>query len=282
MRFLFLGTGTSVGVPQIGCGCRVCTSPDPRDRRRRSGAYVVADDGSALLVDTPPELRLACLELRVAKVDAVLLTHAHMDHIAGFDDVRRFNTLNGTRVACDPSAPGANGRTFRIEGKPLPCYAIPETVEAMRHVFPYVGTKGGEQGLFRPQVVFADATAPFSVGSLRVSSFRVEHGFPCCGYLFEEGSGGAARRLGYASDCHDLPDESLAMLRGADVMVIDCLREREHPTHLSLARALDYLGRIAPKKAYLTHMCHDLTHEDWLARLPPWVEPAYDGLEITI
>jgi phosphoribosyl 1,2-cyclic phosphate phosphodiesterase len=282
MTFRFLGTGTSVGVPQIGCGCRVCTSPDPRDKRRRAGAYVVASDGAALLIDTPPELRLACLECSVSKVDAVALTHAHMDHIAGFDDVRRFNTINGVRVECDPNSPGANGRTFRIVGKPLPCYAIPETTEAMHRIFPYIGTEGGEMGLFRPQVFFSDATKPFQVGSLRVESFRVEHGFPCCGYLLSEESSNGVRRLGYASDCHDLPDESVERLRGVDVMVIDCLREREHPTHLSLKRALEYLARIAPGKAYLTHMCHDLTHEEWLERLPPRVEPAYDGLEIQL
>jgi phosphoribosyl 1,2-cyclic phosphate phosphodiesterase len=203
-----------------------------------------------------------------------------MDHVAGFDDVRRFNTINGTRVECDPNAPGANGRTFRIEGRPLPCYASPETQEAMHRIFPYVKMQGGEQGLFRPQIEFRDATAPFRAGSLKIESFRVEHGFPCCGYLFSEGEGDTLRRIGYASDCHDIPDESLALLRGVDAMVIDCLREREHPTHMSLARAMEYLERISPKKAYLTHMCHDLTHEDWLKRLPPWVEPAYDGLTI--
>ena len=146
MRFRFLGTGTSVGVPQIGCSCKVCTSSDPRDRRRRCGAYVRSGD-VGFLIDTPPEMRLACVEYGVSKVDAVVLTHAHMDHAAGFDDVRRFNTLNGTMVACDPNAPGANGRTCRCVGKVLPCYAMAETEEAMHRIFPYISTKGGENGL---------------------------------------------------------------------------------------------------------------------------------------
>ena len=278
MKFRFLGTGTSVGVPQIGCDCHVCLSRDPRDRRRRCGAYVVASDGAAFLVDTPPELRLACVEYGVRKVDAILLTHAHMDHVAAFDDVRRFNTINGEKVPCDPGAPGANGRDFRIVGRPMKCYALPETSEQMRGIFPYISDKGGKNGLFRPQVEWTDNTAPFSVGSVSVESFRVEHGFPCCGYLMRERGTGIA----YISDCHAIPDEAVDRIRGVDVLVIDCLRIREHPTHLSLARALEYIRRVAPKRTYITHMCHDLTHREWLDILPDGVEPAYDGLEIDI
>ncbi len=277
MTFRFLGTGTSVGVPQIGCDCPVCTSTDPRDRRRRCGAYVTSREG-AFLIDTPPELRLACVEYGIRKVDAVLLTHAHMDHVAAFDDIRRFNTINGTKVECNPDEPGANGRTFRIIGKPLPCYAMPETIAQMHTIFPYIGTKGGENGLFRPQIYFTDNSTPFTVAGVNVTALRVEHGFPCCGYLLEEG----AARLGYVSDCHVLPDEVVERLHGVDVMVLNCLRVREHPTHLSLARALAYLERISPKRAYLIHMCHDFTHEEWLRMLPSGVEPAYDGLELKL
>lgn len=293
MKFRFLGTGTSVGVPMIGCTCPVCTSADPRDKRRRCGAYVTSKEG-ALLIDTPPELRLACLEYGIRKVDAVLLTHAHMDHIAAFDDVRRFNTLNGTRVPCAPDAPGAFGRTSRVIGKPLACYALPETIAQMHTIFPYIGTEGGKNGLFRPQVAFVDNTAPFEVVGLRVESLRVEHGFPCCGYLLSEVSPARLEvsparleregipALGYISDCHEIPDDVIARLKGVDTMVINCLRERDHATHLCLARTLGYLERIAPKRAYLIHMCHDLTHREWLERLPAGVEPAYDGLEIEI
>ena len=278
MKFRFLGTGTSVGVPQIGCDCPVCTSSDPRDRRRRCGAYVTAADGAAFLVDTPPEMRLACLEYGIRKVDAAVLTHAHMDHVAGFDDLRRFNTINGERVPCDPAAPGANGRTFRIVGKPMKCYALPETVEQMHKIFPYIGTAGGQNGLFRPQIEFVDATDPFSIGSVSAEAVRVEHSFPCCGYVFREGGS----RLAYISDCHDIPDASLERLKGVDVLVLNCLRVREHSTHLSLPRALEYVGRVGAGRTYLTHMCHDFTHRQWLDMLPPGVEPAYDGLELEL
>ena len=250
-----------MGVPQIGCSCRTCTSSDFRDRRRRCGAYVSTEKG-AFLIDTPPELREACIAYGVSKVDAVVLTHAHMDHVAAFDDVRRFNTING--------------------GVPLTCYCSAETEDQMHRIFPYISAKGGENGLFRPQILFDNADV-FEIAGVRVERLKVEHGFPCSGYLLTS----ACRRdgdgtvLGYISDCHEIPDETIAKLRGVDVMVLNCLREREHPTHLSLARARAYLDRIAPKKAYLIHMCHDFTHADWLEKLAGTnIEPAYDGLEI--
>ena len=296
MRFRFLGTGTSVGVPQIGCTCKVCTSSDPRDRRRRCGAYVVADDGTGFLIDTPPEMRLSCVEYGVDRVDAVVLTHAHMDHVAGFDDVRRFNTLNGTMVPCNPTDPGANGRTCRCIGKVMKCYAMRETEEQMHRIFPYISTKGGEHGLYRPQIEFDNADS-FEIGTIRVERIAVEHGFPCCGYLIgedvrretedlngvrTEDERRKTRRLAYISDCHELPEETIEKVKGVDTLVLNCLREREHPTHLSLSAALGYIGRIAPRRAYLIHMCHDFTHEEWLRKLPKGVEPAYDGLEIEV
>lgn len=273
-NFRFLGTGTSVGVPQIGCDCPVCTSSDPRDKRRRCGAYVSSPSAS-FLIDTPVELRLACIEYGIKKVDGVILTHAHMDHVAAFDDIRRFNTLNGRRVECDPSEKGANGRTYRIEGKPMKCYALPETIEQMHHIFPYISVKGAEGGLYRPQIEFADCTEPFSIGGISIESFRVEHGFPCCGYVLSS-------RLAYVSDCHSMSEETIGKLRGIDVLVIDCLREREHPTHMNLSRCLKLIEKIAPGETYLTHMCHDLTHEAWLGILPKNVKPAYDGLELAL
>ena len=281
MRFLFMGMGTSVGVPQIGCDCPVCRSADPRDRRRRCGAYV-RGRGASFLIDAPPDLREACLAYRVSQVDAVVLTHAHMDHVAGFDDLRRFNSINGERVACAPDEPGANGRSWRIVGKPMHCYAMEETAVQMRRIFPYVGTSPNAQGLFRPQFDFVtDGT--FMLGGMRLTRLAVEHGFPCCGYLIEERreTGGTAR-IGYVSDCHALPDETVERLRGVDVMVLNCLRLRPHPTHLDKTAALAYLERISPRRAYIIHMCHDVGHAEWLEQLPAGVEPACDGLELEV
>ena len=210
------------------------------------------------LIDTPPEMREACLAYGIRKVDAVVMTHAHMDHVAGFDDVRRFNTLNG--------------------GVPMRCFAMRETVEAMHRIFPYIGNKPNEQGLFRPMINFVEDDA-FAIGELEVERVRVEHGFPCCGYLLSSKTG----RLGYISDCHDVPGPEIERLAGVDVMVLNCLREREHPTHLSLARALAILNRIGPKRAFVIHMCHDLSHRQWQEKLAgTCVEPAYDGLELEV
>ena len=277
MTFTFLGTGTSVGVPQIGCQCKVCTSPDPRDRRRRCGAYVQSAD-AAFLIDAPPEMREACIEYKIDKVDAIALTHAHMDHFAGFDDVRRFNTINGTWVECDPKETALTGRTRRCIGKVMTCYAMAETEKQMHQIFPYIGTKAGEKGLYRPQVQF-DNSHTFNIGSMQVERLKVEHGFDCCGYLVRE----RGSSIAYISDCHEIPEDTLERIYGVDVLALNCLRERSHPTHLNLDSSLSYIKRINPGKAYLVHMCHDFLHEEWLKKLAgSSVEPAYDGLTLTL
>ena len=260
----FLGTGTSVGVPQIGCMCPVCTSTDFRDRRRRTGAYVRTDE-VAFLVDTPPEMRLAALELGIVKVDAVVVTHCHMDHVAGFDDVRRFNTLNG--------APGPDGR---IVGLPMRCFAASETIESMRRIFPYITGHANEQGLFRPMIDFTPVDGPFTIGDVTLTPLPVEHGPRTNGYLIE--SGGV--RVAYVSDCASIPESTLALMTDLDVLVLDCLRVRPHPTHLDREQAIGYVARIRPRRTYFVHMCHEVGHAEFEASLPENVCLAYDGLKI--
>lgn len=274
MTFTFLGTGTSVGIPQIGCRCATCTSTDPRDKRRRCGAYVRSGD-DAVLIDTPPEMRMACVELGIDKVDAVALTHAHMDHVAGFDDIRRFNTINGRWVECDANSEGSGGRTMRCLGKVMPCYASAETEAKMHAIFPYITDKGGAHGLYRPMIEFRNEDE-FHVGSIAFTRLAVEHGFPCCGYLI----GG---KIAYMSDCHELPEKTLEAVKGVEVLIINCLRERGHPTHLSVGAMLEYVEEISPKAAYITHMCHDFTHSQWIEKLSGTpISPAYDGLEVKV
>ena len=259
LRLTFLGTGTSVGVPQIGCTCPTCTSTDPRDKRRRTGLYVQSPE-VAFVVDTPPEFRIACLELKVTKVDACLLTHVHMDHVAGFDDLRRFNTLNGKTV--------------------LPCYASPSAVEAMHHIFPYIGKKPNEEGLFRPMIDFRCVKRAFQLRDVRVTPLPVVHGnTPTYGYLFEYGG----KRVAYICDCFEIPPKTLVKIRGVDVMVLDCLRDtRPHTTHLTLDRSLAYMKEIAPRRGYFIHVCHDVMHAPFEARLPRTIKLAYDGLKIKV
>jgi phosphoribosyl 1,2-cyclic phosphate phosphodiesterase len=204
-------------------------------------------------------MREACIEHGVEKVDAICLTHAHMDHVAGFDDVRRFNTING--------------------GVPMRCFAMRETIDQMHRIFPYISDRKNEMGLFRPMINFVDNETPFTIGDVALERLEVEHSFPCCGYMIKAPSG---RRLAYISDCHVIPEATLAKLHGVDVLVLNCLRERPHPTHLNLESTLSYISEIRPERTLLIHMCHDLSHADWLARLPAGVAPAHDGLTLEL
>lgn len=254
MEISFLGTGTSVGVPMIGCHCAVCGSGDRRNRRRRACLYVRAGE-TALVIDTPPDFRQQMLDAKVERLDAVVFTHAHADHIFGFDDIRRFNTLGG----------GV-----------LPAYAGAETLAELRRVFCYVSDRPDPSGLYRPLIDFRVAEGPFEVGAVRLTPLEAWHGAHMTGYLLE--SGGV--RVGYVPDCCGLPEATLAALEGVDVMVLDMLRERPHPAHLCLADSLELLGRIGAGAAYLTHMCHDVDHAEMSARLPQGVFLSYDGLTV--
>lgn len=236
----------------IGCDCAVCVSTDPRDRRWRPSVLVETDDGQSVLVDAGPDLRTQALTFGVRRVDAVLFTHGHADHILGLDEIRRYNTL---------------------QQRPMACYGDEATLADIRKVFGYAFDPSTPRGGGLPRLELFSIAGPFCLGGQEVVPVPIFHGKRRILGL----------RLGpfaYLTDCSRIPDESWPLLEGLDALVLGALRDRPHPTHFSLAEAVDATRRIAPRRAYFTHMCHDLGHEATCARLPQGVELAYDGLVI--
>ena len=249
MRVTFLGTGTSHGVPMIGCECATCQSTDPRDTRLRPSILIETAD-THVLVDAGPDLRAQALTHRISRVDAILFTHGHADHILGMDDVRRFNALkHGT----------------------MPCYGDAQTLDDIRTVFGYVFDPATPKGGGLPQLELFRILGPFSLGRQEVQPVPLLHGSrPILGFRLDG--------FAYLTDCSRIPDASWDLLRDLDVLVLDALRERSHPTHFSLSEALAVAERVGAARTYLTHMCHDLGHQATCARLPAGVTLAYDGL----
>jgi len=234
----------------IGCTCAVCRSTDPRDHRLRPSIHVDVQGRAAILVDTSPDLRQQVLTHKIARLDAVLFTHSHADHILGLDDIRRFNFM---------------------QGGPMPCYAAPPDWESIRKTFHYVFDGLPRQGGGIPKIEAHDIDGPFSVEGVRVVPVPLWHGpSPILGFRF--GS------FAYLTDCSAIHDDSWPLVAGVDTLVIDALRDKKHSTHFTVAEALEAIARIAPRRAYLTHMAHDLGHAETNARLPAGVELAYDGL----
>ncbi len=256
MRLTLLGTGTSTGIPQVGCDCPVCRSDDPRDRRSRCAALVEAD-GTTLLIDTPPELRLQLIGARVAQIDAVLYTHEHADHVAGIDDLR---ALSLRRRA------------------PIPLYGAAATLEYLRERYRYIFDAAPlPPGTSKPRLSLA-ALVPrvvTQIGSLEVLPFRFEHGStPVLGFRI-----GA---LGYVTDVKRVVEPELAALRGVAVLVLNALWWRPHPTHLSIPEAIEVARAVGAERTILTHLSHETGHAELAARLPAGIEPGYDGLTLEI
>ncbi|HEU5218143.1 MAG TPA: MBL fold metallo-hydrolase [Gemmatimonadales bacterium] len=257
MRLTLLGTGTSFGVPQIGCDCAVCRSSDPRDRRSRTAALIEGDSGT-LLVDTPPELRLQLLAAGTRRVDGVLFTHEHADHVAGIDDLRMFSLR---------------------QQAPLVCYGAPDTVEFLRASFRYI---------FDQRVLPFDGTSKprLALEVLEPGRLATIAGLPVLPLSFEHGH---ARVLGfrvgpvaYLTDVKTVPEEARARLHGVSLLVLNALWWRPHPTHLSIPEAIETAQAIGAPRTILTHLTHETSHADLLARLPEGIEPGYDGQTVEV
>ena len=257
MQLRFLGTGTSFGVPQVGCHCRTCTSTDPRDRRMRSSA-LVETEGRLLLIDTAPELRIQLVGAGVDRVDAVLYTHAHADHVHGIDDLRALS--------------------LRLGGLGLPVYGPAATLAELRHRFSYIFDGApARPGTSKPELALQvlEPGQKVAVAGIDVLPIELPHGDQTVfGYRF----GG----LAYLTDVKSIPAAAQDHLGGLDVLVLNALLPRPHPLHLSVPEAVAIAQQLRPRRTFFTHLTHEVPHAELLASLPSGIEPAYDGLVVDV
>lgn len=250
----FLGTGTSVGVPMIGCDCAVCHSTDPRDRRTRASIYVATPE-CAWVVDTGPDFRIQALRERLHRVDAVLYTHSHTDHIMGMDDLR----------------------PFCFGARELPVHASPETMRDLERVFSFAfKVQHRWPGYLHP--VPHAFSGPFDLGATTVTPLPIVHGRATMhGFLFTRHG---VRLAAYLTDCKEAPAAVIEQITGVRHLIVDALRQKPHPTHMSVDEALHLAERVSAERVWFTHLCHELGHAETEATLPPHVRIAYDGLKI--
>ena len=252
MKLTFLGTGTSTGVPTVGCQCAVCTSPNPHDKRTRP-SVMLEYSGHTVLIDTTPDFRWQALRHKIERVDAVVFTHAHADHVLGLDDVRPFY--------------------FR-QKDPIPVYADNRCMESLRRIFTYIFDQTYPYGgilKVEPHVI----DGPFNLWETQMVPLPVLHGtLPVLGFRF----GNTA----YITDFSSIPESTLDQLAGLDVLILDGLRHRPHPTHSTVENSLSLVEQLKPARAYFTHIAHELAHDETNNSLPPNVRLAYDGLEVNL
>lgn len=252
IKITVLGSGTSVGVPTVGCNCAVCNSTDPRDNRLRP-SILVQYDGRNVLIDTTPDFRTQALRIHLQSLDAVVFTHNHADHIMGLDDVRPFNFRQKERI---------------------PIYAAPDTMAAIHRVFQYI-FDGAKKESNVPHLDSRIIEGPFDLFGVPFIPIPILHGSQTIyGFRF-----GAAA---YLTDHSDIPAASMEMLRSLDVLFLDALRYKPHPTHSTVDRSIKTVEALAPRRAFFTHISHDLAHERAESMLPPNVRLAYDGLELEV
>ncbi|MBX7220784.1 MAG: MBL fold metallo-hydrolase [Blastocatellia bacterium] len=250
MKVTFLGTGTSTGVPAIGCDCEICRSTDPRDKRLRV-SLLIEHEGRNILIDTSADFRQQALRVGLKELHAVLITHCHADHVFGIDDVRPINQKVG----------------------PIPFFANEIAWIGMREMFSYIFRPRGASS--QPEIVPHTIYGPFSLFGLEIQPLEVIHGnLPVLAFRIG--------RMAYVTDCNLIPEAACEGLRDLDVLILDCLHYNPHPTHLNLEESLRYVAKLTPRHTYFTHMSHRVSHAGLSAELPSGVELAYDGLTFEI
>jgi len=252
MKITFLGTGTSYGVPMVGCECRVCTSDNPKNSRTRS-SIIITDGEYNILIDAATELRIQCLKNSVKRLDAVLLTHSHADHVLGFDDLRHFNRIQKTNI---------------------PVYGSAETVNSIYRMFSYAFREVSSNGS-KPKVTLIPIDGTINLSGKEIIPVDVMHGQEkVTAYRFD--------KFAYVTDVSKIPQDSVEKLMGLDILIIAALRNRPHEKHLSIEQAISVVSKLKPKQTFFTHIAHDIEHEETDKTLPAGIKLAYDGLSVEV
>ena len=288
MKLTFLGTGTSHGVPVIACDCAVCTSKDPHDKRTRSAAYIQTSDNKYILIDVGPDFRQQALRENIRKIDAILLTHSHADHLHGIDDLRNFS--------CIMSNKPENPLNEKYDKPPIPIYTNHSAAEHLRHSFGYLFSEKAEGG-GHAKIALHEQKEPFSLDNTTITPIPMMHGtLETLGWLLTEGNSDEKKSIAYLTDCNYISDESIELIHknaGKLVhLVIDGLRIKEHSTHFNFLQALEVAGKIGAEHVWFTHLTHNSSHDETAAYMAehrrefPGLKtaktllPAYDGLVI--